>query len=453
MIIKQLLHQYIKLHYCLVLFFLSHSFFSQNQKVISGPMQGHVTPTSTHIWVLLSHTKLVEAIVIDKNTKQAIEKIVVSTDTITHHQNYFPLQFSFSHLKPSTEYEFTLTVNHQKLNDVFKFKTPTDSTIANFSFLAGSCALLLPKWTTPVLKSGTTKMFKSMPKVKADFMLWLGDYLYYLRKDFASPERMWEKQIDTRKRKNLNSFLKQYPQYAIWDDHDFGPYNGESNYKLKDTTLFLHKIFWANPSYGNTETKGIFTSFTKHDAEFILLDDRYYRTQPNIKEPTMLGKEQLGWLFQKLKSSNATFKFIVIGSQVLNTYKYTGDDFGEMAEESYELFPKERQEILDFIKNNSIKGVIFMSGDRHFTVLERLERPNAYPLYDFTCSPLTSFVEKPRKDEEKSSLIVKGTLLRKRNFSRINILGEKNNRRCVIEVFDDKAKLHWQYSISENELK
>ena len=33
---------------------------------------------------------------------------------------------------------------------------------------------------------------------------------------------------------------------------------------------------------------------------------------------------------------------------------------------------------------------MFLSGDRHFTELLKVERPGTYPLYEFTSSPLTS---------------------------------------------------------------
>ena len=36
-----------------------------------------------------------------------------------------------------------------------------------------------------------------------------------------------------------------------------------------------------------------------------------------------------------------------------------------------------------------------MSGDRHHTEISRMERPEAYPLIDITCSPLTSGVHNP----------------------------------------------------------
>jgi len=314
--------------------------------------------------------------------------------------------------------------------------------------------MLLPEFiSSSFIRVGTDKIFKNMAAVSADFMLWSGDYLYYLRKDFASSEKMWERQINTRKRKNLNYFLKQMPQYAIWDDHDYGSFNGNKNFNLKDTSFFLHKHFWANPSYGLPETKGIFTYFKKYDADFILLDGRFYRTLPNDKNKTVLGKEQLDWLFDKLKKSTATFKFIVSGSQFLNEYNDTLQTFNEMTDEGFDLFPEERKLILDYITANNIKGVIFISGDRHFTELQKLKRENNYPIYDFTCSPMTSFLEAPSKAERQSTLKVPTTYVHQRNYSKISITGNKGERNCIIEVYSDKSKLLWKYKISEEELR
>ena len=68
---------------------------------------------------------------------------------------------------------------------------------------------------------------------------------------------------------------------------------------------------------------------------------------------TMLGETQLVWLKNKLLMSDAAFKFICLGSTVLNENNMVG--------ESYTQYPKERSELLDFIADNNIKGVVFFN--------------------------------------------------------------------------------------------
>jgi alkaline phosphatase D len=50
----------------------------------------------------------------------------------------------------------------------------------------------------------------------------------------------------------------------------------------------------------------------------------------------------------------------------------------------------ERNEIFDFLKDNKIEGVILLSADRHRSDAWRIERKDAYPLYEFESSRLTN---------------------------------------------------------------
>src|SRR6266576_6390079 len=51
--------------------------------------------------------------------------------------------------------------------------------------------------------------------------------------------------------------------------------------------------------------------------------------------------------------------------------------------------PQEKQRMLDLLKRTKANGVLFISGDRHWAELSRLDRPGDYPLYDLTSSALT----------------------------------------------------------------
>ncbi|MBA7698300.1 hypothetical protein ES703_106977 [subsurface metagenome] len=53
-------------------------------------------------------------------------------------------------------------------------------------------------------------------------------------------------------------------------------------------------------------------------------------------------------------------------------------------------FRDERNEIFDFLESNKINGVILISADRHRSDARRIDRKNAYPLYEFESSRLTN---------------------------------------------------------------
>ena len=67
--------------------------------------------------------------------------------------------------------------------------------------------------------------------------------------------------------------------------------------------------------------EGITSSFSHADVDFFLMDDRTFRIPADLKTstPQLFGRAQLDWLIQALKYSDATFKLVGIGSQVLST--------------------------------------------------------------------------------------------------------------------------------------
>src|SRR5690606_13555168 len=111
----------------------------------------------------------------------------------------------------------------------------------------------------------------------------------------------------------------------------------------------------------------------------------------------------------------------------------------------------ERQKLLDAIQKAKIRGVIFFTGDRHFTELTRLDRAGTYPLYDFTVSALTAGPSDPK--DEANTLRVPGTLYTKRNFGLVNVSGPKTDRRFKVTIFDTEGKEVWNKELKANELK
>jgi hypothetical protein len=76
----------------------------------------------------------------------------------------------------------------------------------------------------------------------------------------------------------LQPFISSIPQYAIWDDHDYGPNDSDWTYPLKDHALDAFQDFWPSESYGAGDTEGVTSSFGWNDCQFFMLDDRWYRT-------------------------------------------------------------------------------------------------------------------------------------------------------------------------------
>ncbi|MFB6240798.1 MAG: alkaline phosphatase, partial [Gemmatimonadota bacterium] len=250
----------------------------------------------------------------------------------------------------------------------------------------------------------------------------------------------------TRSLPELQPLLGSTHHYATWDDHDYGPNNSDRSWWNRRTTLEAFRLFWGNPAYGVDGNPGITSTFRWADVQVFLLDDRYHRT-PNGRvtgKRTMLGEEQIRWLVDALVSSDATFKLVALGGQFLNPYA---------AYETYaNLFPAERERILERLRQEDVPGVVFLSGDRHFTELTRLERPGSYPLYDLTVSPLTSSAY-AEGDEEPNDLRVSGTAVTERNYAVLRFSGPRKDRRMTISVRDVAGKEVWSRTIRASDLR
>jgi alkaline phosphatase D len=243
----------------------------------------------------------------------------------------------------------------------------------------------------------------------------------------------------------MERFVESMPQYAMWDDHDYGPNDADAHWGGEANAYDVFKRFWPNPSYGTDSLGGNYTSFKYQDSEFFLTDDRSYRTEPDDKEPAMLGDAQMKLLKSQLTASIAIFKFVAIGSQVLNKMN---------VKECFQRYTNEVDELTSFIYNNHITGVIFLTGDMHYSELIKVDRKDGYPLYDFTCSGITSFRYKATRHGQKNNpQRVPGKIYEAQNYGKISVTGTPGNKTCLLEVYSNRGKLKWSYTIPEKELQ
>ena len=83
----------------------------------------------------------------------------------------------------------------------------------------------------------------------------------------------------------------------------------------------------------------------------------------------------------------------------------------------------------------------------------RIERPGAYPLYEFTSSPLTSrpWARIDRAEYDNPDL-VPGTLVGKRQFGLVRANGAGDRRSITLESHDTSGTLLWRHEIPVRDL-
>jgi alkaline phosphatase D len=438
----------------LFVFISFSSVFSQNNILQSGPMVGYCEMTEAIIWLQTNKpaTVKVEYFPID-NLKQLFYSDVYTTSK----EQGFTYHIVLDQLEPGKKYNYNVLIDNKKV--VLPYETSFSSKklwqwredAPDFTVALGSCSYINETaFDRPGKAYGNGYgIFERITEKKPDIMIWGGDNIYLREADFDSKSGIYHRYTHSRSTKELQPLLARTQNFAIWDDHDYGPNDSDRSFYFKNVSQKAFKDFWGNRGYGldADQKKGIFSTFNWGDAQFFLLDNRFFKSPNNRKtgERTLLGAEQLEWLVDALSASSATFKVIVMGGQVLNSAQVF---------ENYSNYTEEKAKLLQEIQDNKIKGVFFVSGDRHFSELSTLNRENNYPLHDWTVSPLTSgVVSLDRMEKEGNVNRVLGSLFNQNVFGTISFSGNKENRQMKLTLFDKEGKELWQKVILRKELE
>ena len=426
------------------------SLFSQNAILQSGPMVGYCEMTEAAIWLQTTKpaTVCIEYFNIDE------PKIVFRSENYTTTKDEgFTYHIILDKLTEGKKYKYHVFIDNKKIilphETTFSSKKlwqwRTDA--PDFTVAFGSCNYVNePDVDRPGKGYGSNhEIFTAIADKNPDIMLWGGDNTYLREADWDSKTGIYHRNTHSRSIKEIQPLLAKTQNFAIWDDHDFGNNDSDRSFYNKYVTQKAFKDFWANKMYGSdvSQKEGTYSTFNWGDAQFFMLDDRFFRS-PNDRvtgDHTMLGTTQFNWLIDALTASNASFKIIVIGGQVLNSVADT---------ENYGHYPDEKAKLLKEILDNKIKGVLFLTGDRHYAELAKMDRENSYPLYDWTVSPFTSGVAKER---ETNPLKVDGSTFFTHNFGIISFMGDKKNRQLKLTLFDKDGKELWNKVILRSELE
>ncbi len=312
---------------------------------------------------------------------------------------------------------------------------------------AGSCAYLNDnKYDRPGRPyGGGEAIFDTIAATSPDLMLWLGDNIYLRDPEWTSREGISRRYRYYRSHPTLQKLWQAAPHVAIWDDHDFGPDDSDASFVNRQWTLEMFRRYWPLP-YA-TPADGLYGMVTQGDVDVFLLDDRSYRYPnrwPEGSEKAMYGGTQMQWLKAALLYSQAPFKIIAGGSQFWNKVSRA---------ECWARFPAEQQSLRRWLDEQRIRGVFFLSGDRHFSQMLRVERPGLFPIHEITTSPLTAgVVTDPGAAERNNPELVPGTMYHGRNFAMITVSGPRTQRALAVEIRDTNGEKKWEWRTTAAEL-
>lgn len=420
----------------------------QAQVMINGPMPGYTDMQEATIWMQCQGpcSARLEYWAIDKPDSILRTPVQDSEASRAH-----AMDFIMDQVVPGTTYGYRPVVNGQvvdvgqplsfRTQPLWKFRTDPPE----FTMALGSCVYINePKYDRPGTPyGGGYEIFNSIADKKPDLMLWLGDNIYLREPDWGTRTGFLHRYTHTRSTPEMQRLLRSTHHYAVWDDHDFGSNDADGSFVNGALAREMFDLFWPNPTCGVPGVEGITSAFNQSDVDFFLMDDRTFRVPADVttSEPAMLGKAQLDWLIRALKYSDASFKLVAVGSQVLST---------SAIYENYATMASERNELLRRIEAEGIRGVVFLTGDRHFTELSSMPLKDGGMIHDLTVSALTSGTYKAT---DQNDFRVEGSVVEQRNFATLTFTGKKNERTMTVRVFDGKGTQLWERAIPQEKKK
>jgi len=323
-------------------------------------------------------------------------------------------------LEPATTYYYRAAVAGKPPGYIAHFVTaPRPDDVAKISFCF----------------SGDTresyKPFTIMNAVRAqqpDFFVHLGDTIYADRGGKARQlNEFWAKYRGNRDDAAQQLCFSEMSVYVIWDDHEVeDDYLPGSPLAPIGRRAFLD--YWPIRR-DSQEPERIYRAFRWGKAlELILLDARQYR---NRKHGTMLGQVQKEWLFEELSRSQAIFKFIATSVPMAGG----GDD-------RWDGYPNERTEILQFIKQRKIPGVIFISADLHCAAITQIPRSGG--LKDITAGPLAAPLNRITSGTAKRYEFF---LAENFNFAKITVDPKMDPVHALVEFVDQDNRMFYSTKI------
>jgi alkaline phosphatase D len=431
--------------------------------LVSGPMLGYQAHREVLIWVETKGAKTV-ALEYQLAGQPDTALRITKSQLRSTPAGVQPVKFVLPLLEAGRAYEYSLTIDGQKRTFPYPltFRTQTQwewrAPPPDFKFIFGSCAYLNePGFDRPGKPYGQgTAIFKSMAASGADFMIWGGDNWYLREADFSSESGIWYRYSHDRATPELQPLYAAMPHYATWDDHDYGSNDANKSFGFKDVTLAAFKAYWGNATWGESDNPGVYGKFFWGDAAFFLMDNRWYRDDDHLDAKaaaamkTQYGARQRDWLKQSLLAAQTLrhfkWKFIVTGGQVIT-------DFGGWSE-TFAYYPDERADLLKFITEHKITGVVILSGDVHFSELARKKLTDTQWIYELTSSPFsagpsTGAVKERAADEHR----VAGTQVVENNYCVLALRGPKDARVLTIACHDKAGAKLWERTIPESDLK
>jgi alkaline phosphatase D len=336
-------------------------------------------------------------------------------------------------------------VQFQDLSDLRTFSAPVAGSFLTaspqperdvvFSFSADSIG---QGWGIDPARGGMA-IYEAMRRAEPDLFIHLGDTIYAdqpLQREVALEDgSVWRNIVTEAKSRiaqdladyrgchlynfqdeHLQQFNSEVSQIVLWDDHEVRDnwypgqrLDGDRRYSVKSVALLAARGKRAFLEYqplriDPIDSERIYRSWKRGPLiEIFALDMRTYRganspnRQPELSEDSaILGSAQLSWLQRALAASTATWKVIasdlpiglVVADGAGSFEAVANRDDGPPLGRELEI-----ARLLAFIRDRSIRNVIWITADVHYAAAHHYDPSRARftgfaPFWEFVAGPL-----------------------------------------------------------------
>lgn len=299
-------------------------------------------------------------------------------------------------------------------------------------------------------------IFETILSYYPEVFLFLGDNVYADTDDMTEMREKYAKLGGVPEFQKLREVSEVM---AVWDDHDYGRNDAGAEYPKRAEAQEVFLDFWREGGDPSDFHEGVYDSRilgpVGKRVQIILLDARYFRGPLKTGERRvggkyypaedtsipMLGEEQWQWLEKEL---NKPAEIRLIGSGIQIVPEASG-------QETWSNLPHERQRLFDVVAKTKAEGVIFLSGDRHWSEFSKVTENAPYPLYDFTSSSLNQI--HPRGTPTDNRFRVSESTYHKENFGEIEIDWSGEETSLTVSIRDLEGMVKFAERVPLAELK
>ena len=318
--------------------------------------------------------------------------------------------------------------------------------VLSFSLAPYFAAAEEPEPLTRILFGSCIKQEKPIPIFDAilerepQLFLFLGDNIYADTSDMVEMRMKYEKLGSV---SGFISLREACPLMALWDDHDYGLNDAGSEYEKKHEAQNVFLDFWGVPEESpRWDREGIYDSRIfgppGKQVQVIMLDGRFFRGPlktgerrvggpyyPETDESIpLLGEAQWNWLEEELRKP-VQVRLVCSGIQILAEAS---------GQETWSNLPHERERLIELIASTGAGGVIFLSGDRHWSEISSTGESTPYPIFDITSSSLNQI--HPRGTPTENRYRISKTTYHQENFGEIEIDWSSESPTVALRIRD-----------------